>query len=39
MGMDGLFRLTPQGLNERGLAILEVTSIGFKTLNPAPRSF
>jgi ABC-type branched-subunit amino acid transport system substrate-binding protein len=38
-GTDGLFRLTPQGLNERGLAILEVNSSEFKTLSPAPESF
>lgn len=38
-GTDGLFRLTPQGLNERGLAVLEVTSSGFTPLSPAPQSF
>ncbi len=38
-GVDGLFRLTTQGLNERGLAILEVTPDGFKTLSPAPQTF
>jgi ABC-type branched-subunit amino acid transport system substrate-binding protein len=38
-GMDGLFRLTPQGLNERGLAVLEVTPSGFKTVSPAPETF
>lgn len=38
-GMDGLFRLTPQGFNERGLAILEVTPAGFRTVSPAPESF
>lgn len=38
-GVDGLFRLTPQGFNERGLAILEVTPGGFKTLSPAPQTF
>lgn len=38
-GIDGLFRLTPQGLNERGLAILEVSPSGFRTLSPAPQNF
>ena len=38
-GMDGLFRLTSQGLNERGLAVLEVGSTSFRTVNPAPRTF
>lgn len=38
-GIDGLFRLTPQGLNERGLAVFEVGFSGFKVLSPAPQSF
>jgi branched-chain amino acid transport system substrate-binding protein len=38
-GLDGLFRLTPEGLNERGLAVLEVESSGVKVLSPAPLSF
>ncbi len=38
-GIDGLFRLTPQGLNERSLAILEVTPTEFKNLSPAASSF
>lgn len=38
-GMDGLFRLTPHGLNERGLAVLEVTASGFRTVSPAPETF
>lgn len=38
-GIDGLFRLTPQGLNERGLAILEISSSEFRTISPAPESF
>ncbi|MBA3813930.1 MAG: penicillin-binding protein activator [Alphaproteobacteria bacterium] len=38
-GIEGLFRLTPVGLNERALAILEVTSSGFRPLSPAPESF
>ncbi|MBS0271315.1 MAG: penicillin-binding protein activator [Proteobacteria bacterium] len=38
-GTDGIFRLTSAGLNERGLAILEVTPSGFKKLSPAPTTF
>jgi len=38
-GVDGLFRLTSQGFNERGLAILEVTPGGFRTVSPAPQTF
>lgn len=38
-GTDGLFRFTPQGLNERGLAVFEVNASGIETLSPAPQSF
>lgn len=38
-GVDGLFRLTPEGLNERGLAVFEVHSSGFRTVSPAAQSF
>ena len=38
-GVDGIFRLTPDGANERGLAVLEVTSSGVKTVDEAPKSF
>lgn len=39
LGADGLFRLLPGGLTERGLAVLEVTRSGFVTVDPAPQSF
>lgn len=38
-GLDGLFRLLPDGSNERGLAVLEVRRDGFRTISPAPESF
>jgi len=38
-GVDGLFRLTQKGLNERGLAVFEVSSSGMRTVSPAPQSF
>ncbi len=38
-GTEGLFRLTPQGLNERGLAVLEVNPSGLRVVSPAPQSF
>ena len=38
-GIDGLFRFFPDGSNERGLAIIEVTQDGFKVIEPAPTSF
>ena len=38
-GVDGLFRFFPEGHNERGLAIFEVTQRGVKIIEPAPTSF
>ena len=38
-GLDGIFRLTPQGLAERGLAINEVSPQGSKVIDPAPATF
>ncbi|MEM1380075.1 MAG: penicillin-binding protein activator [Pseudomonadota bacterium] len=38
-GADGLFRLTPNGMVERGLAVLEVSGKSIKVIDPAPRSF
>jgi len=39
LGVDGLFRFMPSGLNERGLAVLEVQRGGFQAISPAPRRF
>jgi branched-chain amino acid transport system substrate-binding protein len=39
MGADGLFRFGQSGLIERGLAIYEVRSRGFRELEPAPQTF
>lgn len=38
-GVDGLFRLLPDGTSERGLAILEVRPGSPSVISPAPRSF
>ena len=38
-GVDGLFRLLPDGTCERGLAILEVREGGPQVIDPAPSSF
>lgn len=38
-GLDGIFRFTPDGQPQRGLAVLEVTRDGVKTVSPAPSSF
>ena len=38
-GVDGLFRFTPNGLVQRGLAVLEVEPQGAIVISPAPQSF
>lgn len=38
-GLDGIFRFSPDGLIERGLAIYEVGSNQFKLIDPAPKNF
>jgi len=38
-GVDGLFRLRPDGTAERGLAIMEVQKYGNQIIEPAPSSF
>ena len=38
-GVDGLFRLLPNGTIERGLAINEITSEGSRVIDASPRTF
>ncbi len=38
-GIDGLFRFLPDGTNQRGLAVLQVTPSGPQTIAPPPKSF
>ena len=38
-GMDGIFRLRPSGLVERGLAVFEIERNGAREIDPAPQSF
>jgi hypothetical protein len=38
-GIDGLFRFRPDGLVQRGLAVLEVQPQGNVVVSPAPQSF
>ncbi len=38
-GIEGVFRFRPDGTNERGLAVMRVTSSGGQPVAPAPRSF
>ncbi len=38
-GVDGIFRFRPDGTNQRGLAVLRVTSSGGQVISPAPRAF
>lgn len=39
IGIDGLFRFQSNGLNERGLAVYQVTGKGTQVIAPAPRDF
>ena len=38
-GVDGIFRLRPDGLVERGLSVMEITASGNRVVDPAPNSF
>ena len=38
-GMDGIFRLLPDGSIERALAVIEVRRNSFRTISPAPETF
>jgi branched-chain amino acid transport system substrate-binding protein len=38
-GADGVFRFKPDGLNERGLSILQIGAGTTTVISPAPRSF
>ncbi|MFV3074001.1 penicillin-binding protein activator [Niveispirillum fermenti] len=38
-GVEGIFRLLPAGIAERGLAVMEVTRTGTMEVDPAPQSF
>lgn len=39
MGVNGLFRLTSNGLTERGLAVMQITPAGFQVIDQAPKRF
>ena len=38
-GADGLFRFRASGLNERGLAVVQIGNGGVEVVSPAPKSF
>ncbi len=38
-GVQGIFRLRPDGLSERGLAVMEIDLTGVHVIDPAPASF
>ena len=38
-GIDGVFRFRPDGTNQRGLAVMRVTSSGPQVVSPAPKAF
>ncbi|KZM51272.1 penicillin-binding protein activator [Labrenzia sp. OB1] len=39
IGIDGLFRFQSNGLNQRGLAVYQITGSGAQVISPAPRDF
>ena len=39
IGIDGLFRFTSNGLNQRGLAVYQNSGSGMQIIAPAPRDF
>jgi len=39
LGLDGIFRLRPDGRVERGLAVIEIHKTGAVIVGPAPQSF
>jgi hypothetical protein len=38
-GIDGIFRFRPDGLVERGLAVLEYSDAKIRVIDPAPTTF
>jgi ABC-type branched-subunit amino acid transport system substrate-binding protein len=38
-GLNGIFRLLPDGITERGLAVLELHRTGSTVIDPAPQTF
>jgi ABC-type branched-subunit amino acid transport system substrate-binding protein len=38
-GIDGLFRFRPDGTNERGLAVMQVSATGGQIISPPPAAF
>jgi ABC-type branched-subunit amino acid transport system substrate-binding protein len=39
VGVNGIFRLLPNGTNQRGLAIAQIVNNQVQVIDPAPRSF
>jgi hypothetical protein len=39
VGVNGIFRLLPDGTNERGLAVAQVQNSQMVIVSPAPRAF
>jgi substrate-binding family protein len=38
-GVNGIFRLLPDGTNQRAMAVMEIDNNKMKVIDPAPRSF
>ncbi len=39
VGVNGIFRLLPDGTNQRGLAVAQIQNSQVIVIDPAPRSF
>jgi ABC-type branched-subunit amino acid transport system substrate-binding protein len=39
VGVNGIFRFLPSGMNERGLAVAQIVNQQVTVIDPAPRSF
>ena len=37
-GIDGLFRFRPDGTNQRGLAVMQVSPTGGQVISPPPKA-
>lgn len=38
-GVDGIFRFLPNGVNQRGIAVMEIRNGGVSAVSPAPKTF
>ena len=38
-GVDGIFRFLPSGVNQRGIAVMEIGAGSVRAISPAPKTF